>query len=75
VASCSKGVFSRHRVVDCRCFRYRSPPRVHLSTLRRAMQRQDLTNRSSQPLAVPIFSFPMTTTLNSAANLGFASGG
>jgi len=33
------------------------------------------TNRSSQPLAVPMFSFHMTSTLNSAAKLVAASGG
>jgi hypothetical protein len=35
----------------------------------------DLTNRCSQPLAVLIFSFQMTSTLNSAAKLAPASGG
>jgi hypothetical protein len=34
-----------------------------------------LTNRSSQPLAVPVFSFHMPSTLNSAAKLAPASGG
>jgi hypothetical protein len=34
-----------------------------------------LTNRSSQPLAVSMFSFHMTSTLNAAAKLASASGG
>jgi len=34
-----------------------------------------LTSRSSQPLAVPMFSFHMTSTLNSEARLAAASGG
>jgi len=34
-----------------------------------------LTNRSSQPLAVPMTSFHMTSTLKFAAKLAFASGG
>jgi hypothetical protein len=34
-----------------------------------------LTNRSSQPLAVPIISFQMTSLLGSVAKLGLASGG
>jgi hypothetical protein len=34
-----------------------------------------LTKRSSQPLAVPMFSFSMTSTFNSAAKLAPASGG
>jgi len=39
------------------------------------MMMPDLTNRSSQPLAVPMSSFEMTSTLNSAAKLASASGG
>jgi hypothetical protein len=35
----------------------------------------DLTNRSSQPLAIPKSSFCMTSTLNSVAKLAPASGG
>ena len=35
----------------------------------------DLTKRSSQPLAVPMSSFHMTSTLNSVAMLALASGG
>jgi hypothetical protein len=34
-----------------------------------------LTNRSSQPLAVPMSSFHMTSTSKSAAQLALASGG
>jgi hypothetical protein len=37
--------------------------------------KEGLTNRSSQPLAVPMSSFYMTSTLNSAAQLAPASGG
>jgi hypothetical protein len=37
--------------------------------------KQHLTNRSSQPLAVPMSSFSMTSMLNCAANLAAASGG
>ena len=36
---------------------------------------RDLTNRCSQPLAVRMSSFYMTSTLNSAAKLASASGG
>jgi hypothetical protein len=36
---------------------------------------EGLTNRSSQPLAGPLFSFQMTATLNSTAKLAPASGG
>ena len=39
------------------------------------MQRIRLTNRSSQPLAVLMSSFHVTSTFNSAGKLGFASGG
>jgi hypothetical protein len=39
------------------------------------MERQRLTNRWSQPLAVPMFSFHMTSTLELAAELALASGG
>jgi hypothetical protein len=35
----------------------------------------DLTNRSSQPLAVPMTSFQISSTLTSAAKLDAASGG
>ena len=35
----------------------------------------DLTNRWSQPLAVLMISFQMTSTLNSAAKVAVASGG
>jgi hypothetical protein len=38
-------------------------------------QRTHLTKRSSQPLAVPMNSFHMTSTLNDAAKLAAASGG
>jgi hypothetical protein len=38
----SKNIISWHRVVDCGRFRYRSPSRVYLPTLRREMQPQDL---------------------------------
>jgi len=34
-----------------------------------------LTMRSSQPLTAPMFSFPMTSTLNPAAELVAFSGG
>jgi len=34
-----------------------------------------LTNRCSQPLAVPMSSFHMISTVNSAAKLASASGG
>ena len=36
---------------------------------------EHLTNRSSQPLAVAMSSFHMTSTLNFAAKLAAASGG
>jgi len=39
------------------------------------MGEKDLTNRCSQPLAVPMSSFSMTSTLNSAAELALVSGG
>jgi hypothetical protein len=35
----------------------------------------DLTNRSSQALVVPMFSFQITSTLNSAGEFAPASGG
>jgi hypothetical protein len=38
-------------------------------------ERSGLTKRCSQPLAVPMTSFHMTSTLNSAAKLAAASGG
>jgi hypothetical protein len=38
-------------------------------------QRTHLTKRSSQPLAVPMSSFHITSTLNDAAKLTAASGG
>ena len=37
--------------------------------------KRGLTKRCSQPLAVPMSSFHMTSTLNSAAKLALASGG
>ena len=37
--------------------------------------KRGLTNRCSQPLAVPIPSFQMNSTLNPAAKLAVASGG
>jgi hypothetical protein len=38
-------------------------------------EEKDLTNRSSQPLAILMSNFSMTSTLNSAAKLAAASGG
>jgi hypothetical protein len=38
-------------------------------------QKTHLTNRSSQPLAAPMSSFHITSTLESAATLAPASGG
>jgi hypothetical protein len=38
------------------------------------MMMADLTNRCSQPLALSMSRFPMTSTLNSVAKLASASG-
>jgi hypothetical protein len=38
-------------------------------------EQQPLTKRSSQPLALPMFSFQMTSTFNFVAKLAPASGG
>ena len=65
------GARASFRLVDCMDSYQRSD-----ASLRQSLWNvSGLTNRSSQPLAVPMSSFHMTSTLNSAAKLAPVSGG